>query len=147
MTSGCACTWPWPRRATGWSFLIRAWKWPRRVRACPSFYALELPRAVEGSLPELKAFEDRARDAAPARLNWPAPKEAADAIDDAEYDLVAIAGARSNPGALRYLVEANPHVARSLRARWARWKQHVAGRRTAWSPRCRRAGGAAASSG
>jgi len=87
----------------------------------PSFYALELPRAVEGSLPELKAFEDRARDAAPARLNWPAPKEASDAIDDAEYDLVAIAGARNNPGGVHYLVEANPHVARSLRARWARW--------------------------
>ena len=87
----------------------------------PSFYALELPRAVEGSLPELKAFEDRARDAAPARLNWPAPKEAADAIDDAEYDLVAIAGGRNHPGAVHYLVEANPHVARSLRARWSRW--------------------------
>jgi ATP-dependent helicase/nuclease subunit B len=87
----------------------------------PSFYALELPRAVEGSLPELKAFEDRARDAAPARLNWPAPKEAFDAIDDAEYDLVAIAGARNRPGGVHYLVGANPHIARSLRARWARW--------------------------
>jgi ATP-dependent helicase/nuclease subunit B len=91
----------------------------------PSFYALELPRAVEGSLPELKTFEDRARDAAPARLNWPAPKDAAAAIDDAEYDLVAIADARNQspdkPGAVHYLVEANPHVARSLRARWARW--------------------------
>lgn len=85
----------------------------------PSFYALELPRAVEGSLPELKAFEDRARKVAPARLNWPAPKEAADAIDDAEFDLVTIAG---NQG-LRYLVEANPHVARSLRGRWTRWKR------------------------
>lgn len=87
----------------------------------PSFYALELPRAVEGSLPELKAFEDRAREAAPARLNWPAPKESADAIDDAEYDLVAIAGARDRPGGVHYLVDANPHAARSLRARWARW--------------------------
>ena len=89
----------------------------------PSFYALELPRAVEGSLPELKAFEDRARDAAPARLNWPAPKEAAAAIDDAEYDLVAIASARNQdrPGGAHYLVDANPHVARSLRARWSRW--------------------------
>jgi ATP-dependent helicase/nuclease subunit B len=89
----------------------------------PSFYALELPRAVEGSLPELKAFEDRAREAAPARLNWPAPKDALDAIDNAEYDLVAIAGARNSPGGARYLVEANPHVARSMRARWARWNR------------------------
>jgi ATP-dependent helicase/nuclease subunit B len=85
----------------------------------PSFYALELPRAVEGSLPELKAFEDRARDAAPARLNWPAPKDAVDAIDDAEFDLVTIAGRQG----LRYLVEANSHVARSLRGRWTRWKR------------------------
>jgi ATP-dependent helicase/nuclease subunit B len=91
----------------------------------PSFYALELPRAIEGSLPELKAFEDRAREAAPARLNWPAPKEAAGAIDDAEYDLVAIAIARNQHpdqlGGVHYLVDANPHVARSLRGRWARW--------------------------
>jgi ATP-dependent helicase/nuclease subunit B len=86
----------------------------------PSFYALELPRAIEGSLPELKAFEDRARDAAPARLNWPAPKDTSEAIDDAEYDLVAIAGARG-PGAVHYLVETNPSVTRSLRARWTRW--------------------------
>ncbi len=86
----------------------------------PSFYALELPRAIEGSLPELKAFEDRAREAASARLNWPAPKDPAEAIDDAEYDLVSIAGA-SGPGAVHYLVETNPHVTRSLRARWTRW--------------------------
>jgi len=86
----------------------------------PSFYALELPRAVEGSLPELKTFENCARDAAPARLNWPAPQEVADAIDDAEYDLVAIAGARGL-GAIHYLVERNAHITRSLRARWARW--------------------------
>jgi RecB family exonuclease len=92
----------------------------------PSFYALELPRAIEGSLPELEAFEDRARDAAPARLNWPAPKDTAGAIDDAEYDLAAIAGARG-PGAVHYLVETNPHVTRSLRARWARWH-------TPWKP-------------
>jgi len=88
----------------------------------PSFYALELPRAMEGSLPELKDFERRAREAAPARLNWPAPRESADAIDDAEYDLVAIASAKNQPGGAHYLLDENPHVARSLRARWSRWK-------------------------
>jgi CRISPR/Cas system-associated exonuclease Cas4 (RecB family) len=88
----------------------------------PSFYALELPRAVEGSLPELKAFEDRARNAAPARLNWPAPKDAADAIDDAEYDLVTIAGSRAETGALRYLTGVNPYLVRSLRGRGRRWR-------------------------
>ncbi len=87
----------------------------------PSFYALELPRALHGALPELKEFENRAREAAPARLNWPAPREAREAIDDAEFDLVAIAGARHTKGAAHYLVDANAHLARSLRARWYRW--------------------------
>jgi ATP-dependent helicase/nuclease subunit B len=83
----------------------------------PSFYALELPRAIEGHLPSLKDFEKRTRDASPSRLNWPAPREAADALDDAEYDLVKLEKA---VGA-RYLVEVNPSLARSLRGRWARW--------------------------
>jgi len=87
----------------------------------PSFYALELPRAVQGRLPELKKFEQLARDAAPARLNWPAPPEAADAIDDAEYDLVTLGHALSRNTGARYVLEVNSHVARSLRARWKRW--------------------------
>jgi ATP-dependent helicase/nuclease subunit B len=88
----------------------------------PSFYALELPRAAQGSLPELKKFEQLAREAAPARLNWPAPPDAADAIDDAEYDLVMLGRALAEGSSGRYVLEVNPHVARSLRARWARWE-------------------------
>ncbi len=84
----------------------------------PSFYALELPRAIQGSLPELRKFEEQTRDAAPARLNWPAPKLAADAIDDAEYDLVALRGKVS----AQYLMEVNGRLARSLRGRWFRWE-------------------------
>lgn len=87
----------------------------------PSFYALELPRAIEGRLPEVKEFEKQAREKAPARLNWPAPRETADAIDDIEYDLTMLAGAIEKSNGARYLVEANPHLARSLRARWRRW--------------------------
>ncbi len=88
----------------------------------PSFYALELPRAMAGALPKLKDFETRARDAAPARLSWPAPPETPQAIDDAEYDLAVLAGALNQKTGARYLVEANPHLARSLRSRWVRWK-------------------------
>jgi RecB family exonuclease len=90
----------------------------------PSFYALELPRAIQGSLPELKPFEEQTRDAAPARLNWPAPAKAADAIDDAEYDLVALRRSVDDPapGRAHYLMEANDALARSLRARWYRWE-------------------------
>jgi len=87
----------------------------------PSFYALELPRAVQGALPELKKFEQQTREAAPARLNWPAPSESADAIDDAEYDLVTLGRALAANYGARYVLEVNPHVARSLRARWKRW--------------------------
>ncbi len=90
----------------------------------PSFYALELPRAVEGSLPVLKEFERLARDAAPARLNRPAPRDSADAIDDAEYDVVSIEAAKAGaPGGARYLIESNANLARSLRARYTRWKR------------------------
>lgn len=89
----------------------------------PSFYALELPRAIEGGLPQLREFERRARTAAPARLNWPAPAEAVDAIDETEYDLVAlgrVVGSAGEQGA-RFLMEANPIVARSIRTRFKRW--------------------------
>lgn len=86
----------------------------------PSFYALELPRAITGRLPNLKEFEDTARAGAPARINWPAPAETADAIDDAEFDLAMLA--RSEKAA-HYLVEVNPTLARSLRTRWKRWNR------------------------
>ena len=82
----------------------------------PSFYALELPRAIYGSVPELKEFEQLARESAPARLNWPAPRERAEAIDDTEFDLTAIAA-----GSAQHVLKHSEAAARSLRARWFRW--------------------------
>src|SRR5258708_16185287 len=81
----------------------------------PSFYALELPRAIEGRLPKLDDFEHAAQAGAPARLNWPAPADTEDAIDDAEYDLAVLG--RSDKNA-RYLGEVSGTLARSLRRRW-----------------------------
>ena len=92
----------------------------------PSFYALELPRALEGALPKLADFETRARDAAPARLNWPAPPETAQAIDSAEYDLAVLGSALKRGDGARYLMETNPSLARSLRSRYTRWLQNLA---------------------
>ncbi|MGO4881559.1 MAG: PD-(D/E)XK nuclease family protein [Bryobacteraceae bacterium] len=80
----------------------------------PSFYALEIVRAAHGRLPDLRTFEERARQGAPSRLDWPAPADAREAIDDAEFDLAAI-GRVDAPGAGRYLIEANPFLADSLR--------------------------------
>ena len=53
----------------------------------PSFYALEAIRAAEGRLPGFADLSRRAAEASQTRMGWPAPQEAAQAIDDAEYDL------------------------------------------------------------
>jgi ATP-dependent helicase/nuclease subunit B len=102
--------------------------WPRvdveqaRPRV-PSFYGLEALRAASGRLPsfgELQAGEQTG-----GRLGWPAPERPADAIDEAEYDLALLAGLRdagaAAEGSARYLLEANVHLGRALRARGRRW--------------------------
>jgi ATP-dependent helicase/nuclease subunit B len=93
----------------------------------PSFYALEVVRAAEGRLPSLREFEKRAARAASSRLDWPAPASAPEAIDDAEYDLASIQASLklrgvAATGSARYLIEANPSLARSLRTRGRRWR-------------------------
>jgi RecB family exonuclease len=91
----------------------------------PSFYALEAVRAAEGRLPDFAELARRAETATTARLGWPAPPDPAEAIDDAEHDLavldrlVAVPG--ESPGSARYLVTANPWLARALRTRYQRW--------------------------
>jgi CRISPR/Cas system-associated exonuclease Cas4 (RecB family) len=94
----------------------------------PSFYALEIVRAAEGQLPHLDELKHRAARGASVRLGWPAPRDARDAIDDAEYDLASLDAALGLPagkahGRGAFLLNANPHLARSLRARWKRWKK------------------------
>ena len=93
----------------------------------PSFYALEVVRAAEGRLPSLREFEKRASKSARSRLDWPAPDDPQVAIDDAEYDLASLQAASkltpvSGKGSARYLMEVNPALARSLRARAWRWR-------------------------
>jgi hypothetical protein len=92
----------------------------------PSFYALEIVRAAHGKLPELRGFEEKARQGAPSRLDWPAPAEPDEAIDDAEFDLAAV-GRSGAGGAGHYLIGANTYLAESLR-RYARRN------RTGWFP-------------
>ena len=80
----------------------------------PSFYALEIVRAAYGRLPDLRTFEEQARRAAPSRLDWPAPADPAEAIDDAEFD-IAILGRSEAKAAGHYLIAANHYLADSLR--------------------------------
>lgn len=91
----------------------------------PSFYALEVVRAAEGRLPDLTEFGKLAAAAAPSRLGWPAPADPELAIDDAEYDLATLERYRNRRearGAARYLVQVSEPLARSLRARYSRWR-------------------------
>jgi ATP-dependent helicase/nuclease subunit B len=93
----------------------------------PSFYTLEAVRAAEGLLPDFAELARRAETATVARLGWPAPPDPADAIDQAEHDLAVLgrleARREESPGAARYLVTVNPHLARALRARYQRWSR------------------------
>lgn len=92
----------------------------------PSFYALEVRKAAEGRLPGLDALTRGAEQAAGARLGWPAPADPRVAIDEAEYDLALLgpllhADPETTAGTASYLLQANPHLARALRARGRRW--------------------------
>jgi len=90
----------------------------------PSFYALEVVRALTGSVPEPQRMEREAAAAAGARLAWPAPDDPARAIDEVEHDLAtlrALLAGGETRGRARYLLELNDGLARSLRTRWARW--------------------------
>jgi hypothetical protein len=92
-----------------------------------SFYGLDVARATNGRIPDLEEFERRAAAEAGARLAWPAPPDPARAIDPIEHDLSSLARLLRDPGRdaargrARYLLELNPHLARSLRARYTRW--------------------------
>jgi RecB family exonuclease len=90
----------------------------------PSFYALEVARALTGKVPEPQTMEREAAAAAGARLAWPAPDDPARAIDEVEHDLATLRGLLASGeagGRARYLLELNDSLARSLRTRWSRW--------------------------
>ncbi|HEX4382542.1 MAG TPA: PD-(D/E)XK nuclease family protein [Myxococcales bacterium] len=119
------------RLAVGAARRAAVLSWPRidlsqgRARV-PSFYGLEVLRAAEGKLPAFSELARRAEETAGARAGWPAPRESQDAIDEAEHDLALLARAfgqtdEERKGTAAYLLEANPHLKRALRARARRW--------------------------
>jgi CRISPR/Cas system-associated exonuclease Cas4 (RecB family) len=107
--------------------------WPRvelqesRQRV-PSFYVLDIARAIEGRIPPYAAIRDRAFAAGGATLAWPAPAAPERAIDEFEHDLAMLHQLLHDDrgrvkGRGRYLYELSPHLQRSLTGRWARWQQ------------------------
>ncbi|MBV8091622.1 MAG: PD-(D/E)XK nuclease family protein [Acetobacteraceae bacterium] len=92
----------------------------------PAFYMLEILRAAEGRLPSFDELAKRAASERVSRLGWPAPEQPQDAIDEVEFDLAVLdrlvdAAPETTIGAAHYLLDANPHLGRALRARARRW--------------------------
>ncbi len=93
----------------------------------PSFYGLDVWRAVRGTLPDHERLEREAAAEVSASLAWPAPLSPGDAVDAAEYDLASLrrlfdeGNAETTRGRGRWLFGTNPHLARALRSRWIRW--------------------------
>jgi ATP-dependent helicase/DNAse subunit B len=100
----------------------------------PSFYVLDILRAIEGEIPAASSVNARASAAGASTLAWPAPKDPSVAIDDFEHDLATMGGLLSSPdaasvkGRARYLYELSPELRRSLTSRWHRWH------RKQWEP-------------
>ncbi len=92
----------------------------------PSFYGLEILRALDGKTPSFDAFRRRAKEGAAPRMGYPAPLDPQQAIDDAELDLAMLARlfeakTAHKKGAARYLLDAHPVLARALRFRARRY--------------------------
>lgn len=90
----------------------------------PSFYALEVMRAVTGRIPDHQQLELEASEEANAGLAWPAPQRPEDAIDDFEHDLsvlrLLMRSDEDVKGHAHYMLRLNDCVRRSASERWAR---------------------------
>jgi ATP-dependent helicase/nuclease subunit B len=92
----------------------------------PSFYVLDVMRAILGGIPPHEQLQAEAAIAGGAKLDWPAPAQPADAIDEVEHDLATLRRLIDTPdraavrGHAHYLLGLNPALRRSVTRRWAR---------------------------
>jgi CRISPR/Cas system-associated exonuclease Cas4 (RecB family) len=99
----------------------------------PSFYALDVARAITGRVPDYRVLSAQAAAEGGATLAWPAPRDPDRAIDDLEHDLATLKPlleARDRAavrGHAHYLLGLNAALKRSVVSRWTRG-------RPAWSP-------------
>ena len=98
----------------------------------PSFYALDVMRAITGRIPNHEQLQEAAAKEGGAGLAWPAPDAAAMAIDDLEHDLSVLRSLlQEDPAKVRgqahYLLRLNDYLKRSVTARWGR-------ARSQWTP-------------
>jgi len=99
----------------------------------PSFYALDVMRAITGRVPDHRVLASEAAEEGGASLSWPAPRNPDRAIDDLEHDLAVLKPLLDTrertrvKGHAHYLLGLNEALRRSVISRWARG-------RSAWSP-------------
>jgi ATP-dependent helicase/nuclease subunit B len=99
----------------------------------PSFYALDVARAITGKVPDHRVLASEAAEEGGASLGWPAPKDPGAAIDDLEHDLAVLKPLLDSrdPGSVKghahYLLDLNDALRRSVISRWTRG-------RAAWAP-------------
>jgi CRISPR/Cas system-associated exonuclease Cas4 (RecB family) len=99
----------------------------------PSFYALDVLRGATGRIPDYETLAQAAAEAGDPALAWPAPREAARAIDDQEHDLsvlrelLDVRPASAVRGHAQYMIRLNPGLRRSVTERWARGERQ-------WTP-------------
>jgi ATP-dependent helicase/nuclease subunit B len=99
----------------------------------PSFYVLDIMRAITGRIPQPHQLQESAAVEGGAGLAWPAPALPADAIDDFEHDLsvlrqlMQVEPQASVRGHAHYLLRLNEPLKRSVIARWGRG-------RSQWTP-------------
>jgi ATP-dependent helicase/nuclease subunit B len=95
----------------------------------PSFYALDVMRAITGRVPDHRVLASEAAEEGGAGLSWPAPKNPDRAIDDLEHDLATLRpllDARDPAtvkGRAHYLLGLNDSLKRSMTSRWLRDKR------------------------
>jgi CRISPR/Cas system-associated exonuclease Cas4 (RecB family) len=98
----------------------------------PSFYALDVMRAMTGRVPDYRVLAAEAAEEAGATLGWPAPVDPDRAVDDLEHDLAVLKPLLESrdPAAVKgrahYMLGLNEALRRSVVSRWARG-------RSAWS--------------
>ena len=92
----------------------------------PSFYLLDVMRAVTGRIPNHEVLQQDAAAAGGARLDWPAPASPAAAIDEVEHDLATLRelmetrDRASVRGHAHYMLRLNDWLRRSVTRRWVR---------------------------
>ena len=92
----------------------------------PSFYVLDVMRAITGRIPNHEVLQRGAASAGGAKLDWPAPEKPETAIDEVEHDLSTLRMLVNAPdraavrGHAHYLLGLNDALRRSVTRRWAR---------------------------